>query len=135
MLAAQLDLTLIPLDTTRQVRADRAFLHRLAVGPPVAQAAAALIAAYFNARRDAESRPLHDPMVPLLALRPYLFRIERRSLRIDLADDPGALLPGPHPVRIALDPDAPALLDLIANSLCWTPGPDSRPHPEPETHP
>lgn len=117
VLAAGLDLTLVPLDATRRVRADRAFVARLAAGPPVARACAALLDAYFAGREDAESRPLHDPLVPLLALRPDLFDIREHRLGIDPSDDPGALIPGAHRVRVAHDPDADTLLDLIATSL------------------
>lgn len=117
VLAAGLDMTLVPLDATRRVRADRAIVSRLRAGPPIAGAAAALLSGYFEGEAGATSRPLHDPLVPLLLLRPDLFRLAERRLGVDLADEPGALVPGPHPVRVALDPDAPALLDALASAL------------------
>ena len=117
VLAAGLDLTLVPLDATRRVRADRAFLARLAAGPALARATGDLVAAYFEARTGTESRPLHDPLVPLLLLRPEAFRVEDRSLDVDLSEDPGALVPGPWAARVALAPDAPRLLDALARAL------------------
>ena len=117
VLAAGLDLTLVPLDATRRVRADRAFLERLARGPALARATGGLVAAYFEARSGTESRPLHDPLVPLLLLHPGAFQIEERRLGVDLSADPGALVPGEHPVRVALAPDAPRLLDALVRAL------------------
>ncbi|RVT86787.1 nucleoside hydrolase [Rhodobacteraceae bacterium CCMM004] len=116
VIAAGLPLTLVPLDVTRQVRADRAYVARLAAaGGPVPTVAAALIEGYFAAGRTAESRPLHDPCVPLLAEAPALFDIVRRALAVDPAD--GALIPGPHAVDVALGVDAAAVLDLLARRL------------------
>ena len=116
VLAAGLPLTLIPLDATRQLRADRAYIDRLgAAGTPEARAAAELIAAYFTATDGAESRPLHDPCVPLMALHPEAFRCEVRSLAVDL--ETGALTPGPHPVRVAMGLHAPRLLNLLLEAL------------------
>ncbi len=117
VLSAGLDLTLVPLDTTRQVRADAPFLARLDAGPLSARTAAALLRAYFATATDRTSRPLHDPLVPLLAVHPDLFTTERHHLDIDLSDDPGALIPGPYPVELALAPDAPRLLDRLAQGL------------------
>lgn len=116
VLASGLELTLIPLDTTRQVRADAAYLDRLAAGPPTARAASDLIRAYFD-ENGSESRPLHDPLVPLFHLYPELFTVEHASLQVDLDDDPGALIPGPHPVKVASAPQVDALLDALALSL------------------
>ncbi|MFV0333666.1 MAG: nucleoside hydrolase [Tropicimonas sp.] len=116
VLAAGLDLTLIPLDATRQLRADAACiaaLRRGGAGP--ATAAADLIEAYFAATSGAESRPLHDPCVPLLACHEALFRIETYALGVDPAT--GALLPGPDRVRVAMGLEAGALHDHLRAGL------------------
>lgn len=121
VLAAGLDLVLVPLDVTRRVRAARPDLARIAAGGPAARTSAALIEAYFDSTRNmskqAESRPLHDPCVMLLAERPELFRIETRALAVDCASEPGALIPGPHPLRVALGVDGPAALNMLIDGL------------------
>ncbi len=114
--AAGLDLTLIPLDATRRLRADAAYVASLdAVPAPAAKAAAALIRAYFAATEGAESRPLHDPCVPLLFQRPELFRIEEHALKVDTAT--GALDPGPHRLKVAMGLDAEALRAELRRGL------------------
>lgn len=116
VLAAGLPLTLIPLDATRQLRADAAYIAALReTGFAPAIASAALIEAYFAATNGAESRPLHDPCVPLLAQHPDLFRIEERSLDVDL--DTGALVPGPHKLSVAMGLDADALRAALLQGL------------------
>lgn len=120
VLAADLPLTLIPLDATRRLRADAAYVATLrAAGADPATAAAALIEAYFASSeaqaKGAGSRPLHDPCVPLLALRPDHFRIRRRGLAVEPGT--GALVPGPHEVDVAMDLDAPALRALLREGL------------------
>lgn len=116
VLAAGLPLTLIPLDATRKFRADAAYIARLrATRAAPAETSADLIEAYFAATSGAESRPLHDPCVPLLALREDLFRIERRSLQVEV--ETGALLAGPHPVEVAMGLDAEALRALLLQGL------------------
>ena len=121
VLAAGLDLTLIPLDVTRKVRADAGYLDRLAaLATPPALAARDLIAAYFDRTSDAArptSRPLHDPCVPVLALRPDLFGLREMRLRVDCTDDPGALVAGPHRVQVAMAVEAATVLDLLAAAL------------------
>lgn len=119
VLAAGLDLTLIPLDVTRRVRATRADLDRLAGGGPAAATSAALIAAYFEATTGTDSRPLHDPCVMLLAAGAARFDCQDLRLRIDCgaAPDAGALTRDPDgaPVRVALGVDgAGALAALVA---------------------
>ncbi len=107
VLAAGLDLTLIPLDATRKLRADAAYIAALRqADTDRARASAALIEAYFAATSGAESRPLHDPCVPLLAVRPDLFTVVERGLTVE--PDTGALIPGPHRIKVAmgLQPDA-----------------------------
>ncbi|MGR3454139.1 nucleoside hydrolase [Pseudooceanicola sp.] len=119
VLHAGLDLTLIPLDATRQFRADAAYLDRLrACGTLAASTCADLIDAYFvqtaHQAKGAESRPLHDPCVPLFARHPELFRIETRNLQVD---HDGALVPGPHPIRVAMGVEADALRARLAEGL------------------
>ncbi|MHA3979349.1 nucleoside hydrolase [Halovulum sp. GXIMD14794] len=116
VLAAGLPLTLIPLDATRQLRADAAYIAALReTGFAPAIASAALIEAYFAATNGAESRPLHDPCVPLLAQHPDLFRIEERSLDVEL--DTGALVPGPHKLSVAMGLDADPLRAALLQGL------------------
>ena len=116
VLAAGLDLTLIPLDATRQLRADRAYIAALQdTGTPAARASAALIEAYFAATTGHESRPLHDPCVPLYHARPDLFRIETRSLDVDLQT--GALDPGPHAIKVVMGVDADAVRAELQRGL------------------
>jgi len=121
--AAGLDLTLVPLDVTRRVRAGPGWLARLAASPrPRAAVVRALVAAYFDRAPDAlrpESRPLHDPCVPLLALCPALFGVEAMELAVDLAPGhgAGALIPGPHPVKVAMRVDGPAAIAELALRL------------------
>jgi purine nucleosidase/pyrimidine-specific ribonucleoside hydrolase len=119
VLHAGLDLTLIPLDATRQFRADAAYLDTLrATGKAPATASADLIDAYFvqteHQAKGSESRPLHDPCVPLYALHPDLFRIETRHLQVD---HDGALVAGPHPIRVAMGVDADALRARLRDGL------------------
>lgn len=123
VMAAGLDLTLIPLDVTRQVRADAAFLDRLArAGTPQALAVRDLIAAYFDRTRDTArptSRPLHDPCVPVLALWPELFDVMPMQLSVNCGHGPeaGRLEPGPHPVKVAMGVRADAMLDRMVEVL------------------
>lgn len=119
VLHAGLDLTLIPLDATRQFRAGAEFLADLrATGKAAAVASADLIDAYFvqteHQARGSVSRPLHDPCVPLFALHPDLFRIETRHLQVD---HDGALIEGPHPIRVAMGVDADALRARLCEGL------------------
>lgn len=123
VLAAGLDLTLVPLDVTRQVRADAAFLSRLSrAGTPQARAVRDLVAAYFDRASDAarpESRPLHDPCVPVLALAPHLFDLRPMRLSVICGEPPeaGRLVAGEHEVKVALGVRAEAVLDLLAGTL------------------
>jgi purine nucleosidase len=115
VLAAGLDLTLIPLDATRQLRADATYIAALhATGHTPAIAVAELIEAYFAAN-SAESRPLHDPCVPLFAQNPQLFHVEDRGLAVDL--ESGALIPGPLRIKVAMGLDAPALRAALLHGL------------------
>lgn len=118
--SAGLPLTLIPLDVTRRVRADAAYLARLAaLGTKQAVACRDLIAAYFIGTSGGESRPLHDPCVPLLALRPDLFTPEAMRLSVDCSHGElaGALEAGEHPLDVAMGVRAEAVLDILAETL------------------
>jgi len=119
--AAGLDLTLIPLDVTRQVRAARSDLARLAAGGAAAATSAALIAAYFDTTQGTDSRPLHDPCVMLLATDPGLFRCQTLHLSVDCTAPPDAGTlsrhPAGHPVRVALGVDGPAALAALVAGL------------------
>lgn len=119
VLHAGLDLILIPLDATRQFRADAAYLTALrATGKAPAITSADLIDAYFvqteHQAKGSESRPLHDPCVPLYALHSDLFRIETRHLQVD---HDGALIEGPHPIRVAMGVEANALRARLLDGL------------------
>lgn len=120
VLAADLPLTLVPLDVTRRVRARPSDTAVLRASPQAAaQAAGALIDAYFLTTQGGDSRPLHDPCVVLLADAPKLFRCDTRTLGVDISDgaDAGALGPGPHQVRVAMGVDGAGALDLLMRRL------------------
>jgi purine nucleosidase/pyrimidine-specific ribonucleoside hydrolase len=114
--------TLIPLDVTRKVRANRNYVARLnAAESPSAQAVGKLIEAYFQGTEGRESRPLHDPCVMLYALRPDLFGIKSLGIAVDLSDgeDAGALnvdAPGPR-IDVAMTVDGPEALEYLAKRL------------------
>lgn len=115
VLGAGLDLTLIPLDATRKFRADAAYIEALkAMNTAPTDASAALIEAYFAATNGAESRPLHDPTVPLYAVHPDMFHIENRSLNVE---SDGALVAGDHAAKVAMNLDAAALRDALKTGL------------------
>ncbi|MDB5538142.1 MAG: nucleoside hydrolase [Devosia sp.] len=116
VLRSGLDVTLIPLDVTRKVRASVEFVQALRTGI-AGNAAADLISAYFQDGH--ESRPLHDPCVMLLALAPELFGIETRNVSVDLSDGPdaGALVAGMASVKIAMRVDVEGVLGLLAQGL------------------
>jgi purine nucleosidase len=121
--AAGLPLTLIPLDVTRKVRADAAYVEALrSAGTPAARAAADLIAAYFQTTKGGVSRPLHDPCVMLQALRADLFGCEAMALGVDCggSKDAGALDPatdGRPAVAVAMRVHAEAALALLSAKL------------------
>ena len=123
VLAAGLPLTLVPLDVTRKVRADRAYVEALRdAGTAASRAAADLIAAYFQTTAGGESRPLHDPCVMLLALAPNLFGCEEMALAVDCTPtmDAGSLEPAADerlPVSVALTVDGAGALSLLAERL------------------
>lgn len=116
---AGLDLTIVPLDVTRKVRADADFVASLR-GTTAGNIAADVIELYFGNGR--ESRPLHDPCVMLLALEPSLFEIEDRHLSVELKDtvDAGALNPAGNtaPIqKVAMRVNVKDVLDLLATGL------------------
>ncbi|GLQ55302.1 nucleoside hydrolase [Devosia nitrariae] len=122
VLRSGLDLTIVPLDVTRKVRASRAYAADLAGSDVAARAAADLITAYFKNDAGRESRPLHDPCVMLLAVAPQLFRIRTMSLSVDLGNeaDAGALIVGGDdavPVKVAVGIEAEWALALLAEGL------------------
>lgn len=120
-----LEVTLIPLDVTRKVRADAVYLERLrASGTTSGIIAADLIAAYFAGDADRTSRPLHDPCVMLQAVRQDLFSIRRLRLDVDCggSEDRGTLLPSASAAEIgvAMDVDTSGALELLATTLAGT---------------
>lgn len=118
VLRADIRTTIVPLDVTRRVRADRAFVEALR-GTPIGALAADLLTAYLL--DDSQSRPLHDPCVMLLALAPELFGVEFRRLSVDLGDDAdaGALRPrdSGFPVSVAMRVDVEGALSLLASGF------------------
>ncbi|UXN72513.1 nucleoside hydrolase [Devosia sp. A8/3-2] len=119
VLRAGRDLTLVPLDVTRKVRAGTAYMAALRGNPP-GDIAADIIALYFGTGR--ESRPLHDPCVMLRRSTRACSDIEDRHLSVDLAGDPGALSPAADQpaTKIALRVNAKGVLDLLAAGLTRT---------------
>lgn len=106
--------TIIPLDVTRQVRAQTDYVGGLP-DTPHGRLARELLTAYLQDGR--QSRPLHDPCVMLAAIDPTIFRIENMKLDIDLGDDPdaGRLLVDRRgkPIDVALGVDAERALTLL----------------------
>lgn len=128
VLRAGLDLTLVPLDVTRQVRAGADWVTALAGRGAVADAAAALVGAYLDPAHGRQSRPLHDPCVMLLAEAPMNFTLREMTLAVDTTPDgpartaqadPGALHRAPDGarLRVAMGVDAAAALALLARRL------------------
>lgn len=118
VLRSDIKTTIIPLDVTRRVRADRAYVEALR-GSPAGDTAADLLTAYLQ--DDSTSRPLHDPCVMLLALEPGLFGIDIHRLSVNLGDDPdaGALTvrDAGSPVAVAMRVDVSGVLDLLASGF------------------
>lgn len=110
--------TIIPLDVTRRVRADRAYVEALR-GSIAGDTAAALLTAYLQ--DDKTSRPLHDPCVVLLALAPELFGIDLYRLSVNLSDDSDAggltASDSGSPISVAMRVDVPGVLDLLASGF------------------
>jgi purine nucleosidase len=114
VIGSAVKVTIIPLDVTRQVRAN---LDYVAAMPdtPHGNLARELLGVYLHNGR--ESRPLHDPCVMLAAIDPSIFSIENLKLDIDLGDDPdaGRLLVDRRgmPVDVALGVDTERALALF----------------------
>ena len=110
--------TIVPLDVTRRVRADLAYVTALR-GSPAGNLAADLLTSYLQ--DDIRSRPLHDPCVMLLAQDPTLFELEVHRLTVNLSDDAnaGALTESAHgsPVVVAMRVDTPGVLALLASAF------------------
>ncbi|OIQ27611.1 MAG: hypothetical protein BM562_14220 [Alphaproteobacteria bacterium MedPE-SWcel] len=114
---AGLDLTLVPLDTTRKFRADRAYLSALRrTGQKAAIASADLIAAYQDQKNmSGHSRPLHDPCVPLLVTAPTVFDVQPMDVSVDT--DTGAIRPGDCRVKVSMGLDAEAARQILLSGL------------------
>ncbi|WP_332687364.1 nucleoside hydrolase [Devosia sp.] len=118
VLRSDIKTTIVPLDVTRRVRADRAYVEALR-GSLAGDTAADILTAYLL--DDKQSRPLHDPCVMLLAVAPDLFDIEIHRLSINLGDGPdaGALTDSETgtPVAVAMRVDVQGALDLLSSGL------------------
>jgi inosine-uridine nucleoside N-ribohydrolase len=122
-LAARLDLSIVPIDVTRQVTLDGAALDRWDAGP----APARLCAVLARARRRGGSPVLHDPVAVVAALEPDLFTWQLRPLRCSRggAHPPGALVPDHErggPARVAVAVDASAVRRRIVAAVLALPG-------------
>ncbi len=118
MLRADIRTTIIPLDVTRKVRADRDYVEALR-GTTAGDIAADILIAYLQDEK--RSRPQHDPCVMLLAVAPELFGVDFLRLSVNLGDDAdaGALTRTDNgsPVDVAMRVDVPAVLKLLASGL------------------
>ncbi|MBU1305333.1 MAG: nucleoside hydrolase [Alphaproteobacteria bacterium] len=118
VLRADIKTTIVPLDVTRRVRADRDYVEALRK-TPTGSIAADLLTAYLQ--DDKQSRPLHDPCVMLLALAPELFNIEFHRLTVDLAQDADAgtlrKRAAGSPVSVAMGVDVQGALALLASGF------------------
>ncbi|MGZ3313291.1 MAG: nucleoside hydrolase [Caulobacteraceae bacterium] len=89
VLAAGLDLTLIGLDATHQVRATPQRVKALAAVPTAsARTAAALLDFAYRTQLDLvgwDSPPLHDPCTIAFLLQPELFETAPASIRVEAA--------------------------------------------------
>ena len=118
VLKARLDVSIVPIDVTRQVTLDRTALDRWDAGP----AAARLCAALVRTRRRAGSFVLHDPVAVVAALEPDLFTWQLRPVRCSTSDvyPRGVLLSAPKrsgPARVAVAVDAVAVRRRIAAAV------------------
>ncbi len=117
---APVPLTLIPLDVTRQLRAEPGDLDRLsALGTDAATLASALIRAYFSDNQGRQSRPLHDPCVMLMALAPQLFGTQTMRITVDCQTHMGRLIQSPDgaAIDVAITVDAPLALETLWRGL------------------
>ena len=118
VLHADIKTTIVPLDVTRRVRADRTYVDGLR-GSTAGDTAASLLTAYLQ--DDTTSRPLHDPCVMLLATKPELFGIDLYRLSVNLSDDADAggltVRENGSPVSVAMRVDVKGALKLLASGL------------------
>lgn len=118
VLRSDIRTTIVPLDVTRRLRADRAFVEALR-GSRAGDIAADILTAYLVDGK--QSRPLHDPCVMLLALAPELFEVEVHHLSINLGDgsDAGALTESETgtSVAVAMRVDVEGALALLASGF------------------
>jgi len=109
VLAAGLDLTLIGLDATHQVRATRERIARLkAIDTPSAQAAWAVLDFCQRRQKDLvgwDDPPLHDPCVIAFLLDPALFETRPAHIRVETGSD---LTRGHAQVEFRLSAASPA---------------------------
>ena len=130
VLAAGLDLALIGLDATHQVRATTERIARLkAIDTPSAHAAWAMLD--FCQRRQKElvgweSPPLHDPCVIAFLLDPALFETRPAHIRVETVSDLTRghtqvefrlSAPSPANARWATKADGQGLFDLLIDRL------------------
>ena len=116
----EIDIEVVPLDITRQVRLSSGDLARWTGGPPAIR----LCAALAGSRLADGIVTLHDAVAVVAALEPDLFRWKSLHLRCPPAHDRprGALVvdgsPGRSPnARVAVAVDAPAVVDVIVESV------------------
>lgn len=106
--------TVVPLDVTRKVRAQLAYVEALP-DTPHGRLAREVLGQYMQDGR--QSRALHDPCVMLFALEPDIFRLEKLALDVDLGEPPdaGRLLIDKRGslVNVALGVDAERALALL----------------------
>ncbi|MBB4966856.1 nucleoside hydrolase [Saccharothrix violaceirubra] len=139
VLAAGFDLTLVPLDVTESVRADRAWYDALAhAGTRRARFATAILRHYGTFYETVLGRPeytLHDPLAAVLTLDPALAEHRMLPVAVELtgthtrgrlvadlrllaedADLPGVITDR-APVAVATAVDAPIVLDRLLSAL------------------
>ncbi|SEE91284.1 purine nucleosidase/pyrimidine-specific ribonucleoside hydrolase [Rhizobiales bacterium GAS191] len=122
VLRSGIPVTLVPLDVTRKVTADRQWSAYLAQsGGKIARTSAAMIEAYLEKlarRRQAAGGaaqalpatfPLHDPCVMLYAADPSLFEVERLPLRVvtDASERDG---------QTVIDPESGSAVDVLTQA-------------------
>ncbi|MDZ7679189.1 MAG: nucleoside hydrolase [Acidimicrobiales bacterium] len=127
VLAAGLPLTLIGLDVTRQLLADRDWLDRLAeVDTPAARLVARtsqLYHRYHVAAERVDGIQCHDVATIAYLLRPDLFCTEHHRVRVVAegheagATRPAGEVDAPPPIAVATGVDAPGVLDLVWRHL------------------
>lgn len=120
--------TLVPLDVTLACAAGPAWLAALDGSGPVGAELAAMITpyhGYYRSRYGEDAVALHDATAVLECVAPGSLRTRPVSLPVacDLGPARGATVPHPGPdlptppVRVAHDPDVPAVLDAVLTRL------------------